>query len=568
MVSRSKKWAGVAATAAAALVLAGCAGSPAPGGTDGGGEATELASTGWERADRDAITDGGTLNLGLDNVPANWNLMNLDAGAVDDQFLSNMYLARYITMKEDGTWEPNKNYASSIELTGEDPQVVSIALNPEAVWSDGTAMTAADVIGTWTALNGTDEAYAPIATNVWEDIASVEQGATPQDVTITFEKKNADWPSVLGNIWPAWLTASPESFNTLWKTGPFAADGSTYVSGGPFIVTDFNADAQTVSFGQNPAWWGDKPKLDTINFKAVGRDTLGQAFANNEFDAISIFANVDILGAAQKRSDAEIQSSKGVTFTHVTLNGTTGVLADDEIRQAFAKSIDRQVIADASLKPLGVEPEVLNNLIFLPGQKGYEDNGEPIAFDLDAAKKQLEDAGWTGDGIREKDGQKLSVRLVIPADTPNSATTAQQLQPMVAQAGFDLTIDTVPSADFFTKYITTKTRDFEATLFAWQGTPFPISSVRSIYTPADSGQNFAGIEIAGIGERWDTANAELDVDARLKLADELDKEIIAGATTIPISARPNQYAVKTGLVNFGPSQFEDIIWENVGMRAS
>lgn len=573
MKSNSKKWAGLAGIAAVALALSACA--PATNGGnegDGGSSPEALPATGWVAADRDAIKDGGTLNLPLDETPANWNLYNLDAGTVDDNTISSLFTPGFVVINEDGGWEADPNFATSVELKSEDPQVVEVKVNPDAVWSDGTPIGVQDFQGQFNALNGKTEAYAPTSTNVWSDVASVEAGENDQDVLITFANKNADWPSILGTgtIYPRWLTATPESFNTAWANGPFAADGSTYVSGGPFIVSTFDATGKTITFEPNPKWWGDKPKLDTINYKATDRSTVGQAFANKEFDAIPINSSVDTLESAKARSDSEILNSKGVTYSHVTLNGTAGVFEDVAVRQAFAKSLDRQIMAQAVIEPLGVEPEVLNNLIFLNGQNGYEDDGADIAFDVDAAKKQLEDAGWVeGDkGIREKDGTKLTVRLVIPSETPNSAILSQQIQPMAAKAGFDVKIDTVPSADFFTKYITTETRDFEATIFAWQGTPFPISSTESIFSPADSGQNFPGVADERLDGLWTKANAELDPEARLEIAKEIDKIIMSEAVTIPLAARPNQYAIADGLVNYGPSQFESTtgtnFWQNVG----
>lgn len=550
-----------------ALALTACTGGTS-GGASSSSPAAALPSTGWERADRAAVADGGTLNLAVDTIPANWNLNNLDAGTVDDQFLTNLYTAAYVNIKEDGTWEANPDYATSIELTSEDPQTVEIKINPEAVWSDGTAMSADDFIATWQSLNGTNEAYAPVATNVWEDIASITAGDSPQDVIITFAKKNADWPSILGNIWPKWLGATPESFNTLWATGPYAADGTTYVSGGPFIVSKIDATGQVLTFDRNPAWWGDTPKLDTIIFKAVSRSGLAQAFANNEVDLINLYLNADNYQTAQKRSDAEIQSSLSPTYRHLTLNGTSTVFQDDQVRQAFGKSINREVIAQARLAGVEAPATLLNNLIFQPGQDGYEDDADKvIGYDPEAAKKQLEDAGWTGDGVREKDGEKLTVRFVIPSDNPNSSEVAQQVQAQAKETGFDVKIDTVPTDDFFTKYITTETRDFDVTYFAWQGTPFPISSVKSIYYPADSGQNFPGVTDDGLGDAFDAANAELDPAKRLDLAKDIDKTLVGLATTLPIFPEPFVYGVKSGLVNYGPSQFETVDWKNVGWKS-
>lgn len=571
MRSNSRKWAAVAGVAAVALAMTACAGGGGGGGAaEKEGSGGDLPGTGWVAAQRDAIKDGGSLTVPLDTVPANWNYYNLDAGSVSDHDIASVYLPVLALVDEEGNATANPDYLTSMELVSEDPQVVEITFNPKAVWSDGTPMGVADIQGMFTALSGKDKAYAPISTNVWSDVASVTAGADDRDVLITFANKNADWASIFDPIYPRWVTATPQAFNAAWVKGSFAPDGKTYVSGGPFVVSTFDATGKTITFEPNDKWWGEEPKLDALNFKVADRSTVGQAFANKEFDAIEINANADTLEAAKKRSDAKILSSRGTTFTHVTLNGTAGVFQDPEVRQAFAKSLDRATMSKAIIGPLGVDPTVLNNLIFLEGQDGYRDDSADIAFDLDAAKKQLEDAGWTEskDGIREKDGAKLTVRLVIPSETPNSKILSQQIQPMAKKAGFDVKIDTVPSADFFTKYITTETRDFEATIFAWQGTPWPISSVESIYNPADAGQNFSGVADERLDGLWTEANAELDPKKRIEIAQKIDEIIMSEAVTIPLSARPNQYAVADGLVNYGPSQFESTTgtnhWENVG----
>lgn len=155
---------------------------------------------------------------------------------------------------------------------------------------------------------------------------------------------------------------------------------------------------------------------------------------------------------------------------------------------------------------------------------------------------------------------------MIPSDNPNSANVAQLVQQQTKLAGFKVTIDTVPTDDFFTKYITTTTRDFDATYFAWQGTPFPISSLKSIYYPADAGQNYTGVTDDSLGAAWDKANGELDPDARIKDAQAIDKKIVAVAGTIPLFAEPYAWGVRKDLVNYGPAQFQQssVKWQDVG----
>ena len=572
MRMRMKATAVLALAAASAVVLAGCSGGGGTAGNDSSAVASSsLKSTGWTTADRDSIKDGGSITLPIDSAPANWQLSNLDSGTVDDNTISGTYLPGFIQFKENGEWEPNKDYVDSIKLTKDSPQTVEIKINPKAVWSDGTPITEKDVEANWKALNGKDAAFAPLATNVWEDVDSVTQGSSAQDVIVTFSKVNADWPSVFTAIYPYWAVDTPDHFNKAWAKGPYAADGTTYVSGGPYILKSFDTNGGVVTFEKNSKWWGDAPKLDTIIFKTVSRDGVSQAYANKELDAFNLNGSADNYKTANSRSDSKIERSLGTTQRQITLNGTADVFKDAEVRQAFAQSINRKVLAQAILSPVKSPGGVLNSLVYLPGQKGYTDHVSSVyGYDAAKAKSKVEDAGWKigSDGYATKGGKTLEVRFVIPSDNPNSANVAQLVQQQTKAAGFKVTIDTVPTDDFFTKYITTDGRDFDATYFAWQGTPFPVSSLKSIYYPADAGQNYTGVTDSSLGAAWDTANAELDATKRIADANAIDKKIVKVAGTIPLFAEPYAWGVRKDLVNYGPAQFQQssVKWQDVGYK--
>ena len=91
----------------------------------------------------------------------------------------------------------------------------------------------------------------------------------------------------------------------------------------------------------------------------------------------------------------------------------------------------------------------------------------------------MKPAGLCKADKRVKDGKTLTVKLVIPAGVAVSRSEGAIIQNMLAQINVQVEIDTVPSDDFFDKYVTPGRFDF--TLFSWIGTPFPISSVQSIY---------------------------------------------------------------------------------------
>src|SRR6185295_3897479 len=205
-------------------------------------------------------------------------------------------------------------------------------------------------------------------------------------------------------------------------------------------------------------------------------------------------------------------------FRHLDFNSTSPVLADVRVRRALAMAIDRTAIARALLTPLGVPAEPLNTHIFMTNQNGYRDNsGEVGKYDPEHAARLLDEAGWKLDGTtRRKDGKALEITCVIPAGTQTARQETELMQNMLARVGVQMAIDAVPTNDFFDKYVTPGQFDF--TVFAWFGTPYPMSSAKSIYQnpvvgadgQLDVKQNYARTGSAEIDAMFDAATAELD----------------------------------------------------------
>ncbi len=544
------------------LVAAGCApsdGSLSPSATTTG----PLPATGWVAADRDDLADGGTLRLAVDALPPTYQLSSVESVDASDARVAELFLPAFITLTADGGWTPDPDYATAITLQSVDPQVVEVKINPEAVWSDGTPITVADVAANWQALNGTDPDYAVSSTAVWQDVASVTAGADDHDVLIEFAQPNADWPVALTALYPAWAVDTPEHFAEAWHDGPMAADGATYVSGGPFVVSTIDSNAQTIVMDRNPAWWGDTPKLDTVVFTAASRTGQGQAFANREIDAVNLHSDADVYRTVQARSDASILRSQGATARRMVLNAQAPAFTDVRVRQAFALSLDRELLARAVLSGVGSPVLVQGNLLFAPGQQGYVDHMSTLLDGgVDEARSLLAEAGYDTSGSQAtKGGQALTVRLVIPADVPASTSVAQLVVQQAAKAGITVTIDTVPAEKYYEHL---ELRDFDLAYLGQAGEAFPIASSEVQFYPADSPRNLAGVTDDELGALWSTANAELDPPARIDLANQIDERLVALLGVIPLFSEPDAWGVTSTLRNYGPSQFESIRWQDVG----
>ncbi len=82
---------------------------------------------------------------------------------------------------------------------------------------------------------------------------------------------------------------------------------------------------------------------------------------------------------------------------------------------------------------------------------------------------------------------------------------------MLAQVNVGVSINTVPTDNFFDKYITPG--QYDMTVFSWIGTPFPVSASQSIYRKIEGDkvrQNFGRIGSDELDHVLDQAVQELD----------------------------------------------------------
>ena len=515
---------------------------------------------------RDQVQDGGRLVWPIASMPVTWNYGHIDGSDHDHSFSKLSMMPRIFLVDARGTPVWNPDYlASEPTVVTEPQQVVTYNINPEAAWYDGTPITWEDFYWQWRALNGSTPGYRIASSTGYADIESVERGRDDREVVVTFTNPYADWQAVFYGLYPASTNRSPEIFNEGWRDGPLT-------TAGPFKFGSVNRTTQTVTIVRNEKWWGEPAKLDEIVFRVIGLDAQIDALANGEVDLMDVGPDVNNFVRARKIAGVDLRVAGGPNFRHITVNGTGPILTDVQVRRALAMAIDRAAIARAMLGPLEIEAVPLDNHIFMRNQRGYQDNsGEVGRYDTARAGQLLDEAGWRLEGdLRRKDGQVLEVDCVIPAAVPTSRQEAELIQNMLAQIGVRLNINTVPLQDFFERYIVPGQFDF--TLFSWIGTPFPISSTRSLYANPTGGpngqlliqQNYARVGSEEIDRLYAEAVQELNTGRAIEFANQIDAEIWQIVHSLTLYQRPEIWATKSGLANVGAFGFAEIEFEDIG----
>ena len=560
---RSKLVALVAALGLISVACGGGGGSKKEGGESTGGETGGTSATAYDinPVARDKVNEGGTMQWPLTEIPPNLNYHHIDGTLRDTSDVVSALMPSMFTFDAESTALVQKNYLESAELTAKEPkQVVTYKFNPKAVWSDGTPIGVADIEAQWKAQSGTNPEFKISSANGYEQIESVTKGADDREAIVTFKQPYVDWKGLFSPLYPASTNNDPKVYNEGWV-------GKIPVTAGPFKFGGIDETAKTLAIVRDDTWWGDRAKLDRIIFRSIPADGHIDALLNSEVDFLDVGPDVNKLQRATGAPGVTIHKAGGPQFRHVTINGTGEILKDQKVRQALAMAINRDVIAKTLLGPLGVEATPLQNHLFMANQKGYKDNAGVLSSpDIEGAKKLLDEAGWTVQGeFRKKDGKELAIRFVIPTQVASSQQESSLIFNMLKAINVKVNIDAVPSDDFFKEFINKGNFDF--TVFSWIGTPFPISSSKSIYALPkgdDIQQNYARIGSAELDALFDRATSEFDEQKAIDLGNEIDAAIWNEVHSLTLYQRPEIIASKSTLANFGafgfatPPRYEDI----------
>ncbi|SDD39731.1 ABC transporter family substrate-binding protein [Actinokineospora iranica] len=527
-----------------AVGASGCANQATPGQAPPGASATQGPDI--NRQDRANLREGGDLRVPIDSLPSNFNPKQVNGARVVTYQLADAILPSAFLDTADGVPAVNKDFFTAIELVSTQPQVVRYTIAPNAVWSNGRPLTWQDLRGHWAALNGTDTRYEVNNHVGYQDVAKVERGASDKEAVLTFAKPFADWPGLFRPLVPVEVTETPEAFNKSWLNGPT-------VTAGAFEVAEVDTTAKVVTLRRSDRWWGARPMLDRVIFRALAPAARADELANGGIDLYPIGGDIDLLARAKAVSGVEIRQATERRAGQLSFNGGDGApLSDEKLRVAIAQAVDPQAVTDVVVGPIAPGSKAVGNHILPPGYAGYRDNSGVLPHNPDAARAALDAQGWVLDGaVRVKNGQRLSLRFVVQA-TPTGRTVAGVVAEQLAKVGVEAKVEAVPVERFQDTYL--QPGNFDIIAFEWTKSPYPVSHDRPVFQVpegAKAGNNFGRVVVPGIQELYDRAIAEFDPAKRDELANEIDVLAWRHAHHLPLYPESGAYAVRSKLANYG-----------------
>jgi peptide/nickel transport system substrate-binding protein len=399
-------------------LLAACA-PAAPAATEAGGEEV-------------AAPSGGVLTIGIPIEPE--TLDPGDAIYVQEQFILMNLFDSLLSMGPDGTlypglasnWEPNDDYS---EFT--------FTLREDVTFHDGTPFKADAVKSTFDHITS-DAVLESGGKSLLVDHQYIETVVTA-DYTVTV-RFAAPYPTFLRDAARQWLSiSSPAALEQ------FGADyGRNPVGTGPFKLAKWDAQSQIVLERNADYNWAPEfaahsgPALvDQVVFRILPEAaTRFTAFETGEVLIVSEPPALDAISLAESGS-ANIQTFAQPGIPAILMINATKAPTDDvNVRKAMILAVNQDELAQTAFQELGLPAYS----VISPTTWAFSEEADGMyRFNLEEAKRLLEESGWTdgdGDGVREKDGQTLTV------DWPDNPAWSEAFNELLigylADAGFDV----------------------------------------------------------------------------------------------------------------------------------
>lgn len=285
-----------------------------------------------------------------------------------------------------------------------DGKTITWTLKPGLLWSDGEPLTSDDIKFTWEAVSNPESTATQ--TQGFNLIESID---TPDDVTtvVNYSEFWTPWATQFGlGILPRHGTGDPASM------GNWEWNRTVSPTNGPFILEEWNT-ADSMIFARNENWHEDgKPYLDRILMPiTLELEVMRQMLQTGENDAHHWLED-NFVDEVSSWENAVVKSSPAPYWYRVQFNLSDNgnldaphpILGDVNVRKAIGLAMNREEMVSHWK---GVE--------FMQSMFRGEFACDLPAYvqDVEAAKAMLDEAGWvdSGDGIRAKDGVRMSLRL-------------------------------------------------------------------------------------------------------------------------------------------------------------
>jgi len=307
--------------------------------------------------------------------------------------------------------------------------------------------------------------------------------------------------------------------------------GLTGVVGtGPFKVESYTPESEVVLARNEDYAWGPEAifgmsgpsNLSKITFKIILESaTRLAALESGEVDIIDSVPELDVARLKDDGAVSIVELEQPGHGWSLMMNVEKPPTNDPAIRKAIALASDKQGMIDTVFNGIGTPGcSPLTKVMF-----GYDpDSCNYLPYDPEEAGKILDADGWTdsdGDGIRDKDGQKLTIQHFYRGDAEPGGSMAVFMQADLAKVGIEVVLNGLERAGYFDAVRAGQ----HNTQNWWDTFSDPDGVVRTLFwsANADGGTNRNRYKNPEMDKLIDAAAATADAAERIDLYKQIQK---------------------------------------------
>jgi len=356
----------------------------------------------------------------------------------------------------------------------------------------------------------------------------------------------------------AFPTLMPVCKAVVSKNDKWASDVKTYVTNGPFKLTEWSHNEKMV-FEKNPTYWDkDKVKLTKITYYMVEDSTTALSmFQSGQLDASSTVPIAE-LPKLVASGDAQILPYLGTYYYQV--NVTKKPFSDVRVRKALNLAIDRKSITQSITQggqipalayvPYGIADALPGSDFRKASQEGfYKDN------DLTTAKALLAEAGYP-------DGKGFPAFILLYNTSNAHKSIAEAIQQMWNK---NLGITCTLKSEEWGVYLDDRTNlNYSVARAGWIGDYMDPNTFLDMWVTG-GGNNDTGWGNKSYDALIAKAKATVDPKARMAALHDAEKILMTDMPILPIYYYTNTVLLKKSIKNFYQSTLGFVDWKNAYM---
>ncbi|WAT09784.1 ABC transporter substrate-binding protein [Rouxiella badensis] len=475
------------------------------------------AATADHKAAADTPHSGGTLVVAIDTDP---NCLDPQQVGNNNSLNIGRQLTDSLTDQDPATGKIVPWLATDWKVS-DDNRRFSFTLRDGVTFSDGTAFNAQSVKDNLQAIVAMG-ARASLASTYLKGLTEID---TPDanHVTVVFAQPNAQFLQATSTMSLGFFasqtvkaTVDARCQGGLIGTGPFVL--STFVHNQKVDITRRSGYKWPSSLAKHQ---GDS-YLDGIEYRVIPES--GVRFGSLVSGQLDLNAGVtpqDEPLILAKKLPIIARTNPGLVYS-LFPNQSKPLMADINVRQALNLAIDR-----AALQPILSRYQAPASSVLAKTTPLYQNLSSQLKYDPQAAKSLLDNDGWKvgADGVRVKDGKRLSFTLTYWQSAPFIELVQQQLK----QVGIDMQLDKAPIG----QVIARQSSGAQEAEF-YNLTRSDPDVLRTVFDAGPGGRNVNKRGANQIDTALQQSSQTLDTEKRQQLVTDAAKGLIADGDAIPL----------------------------------